>query len=153
MKKLGEQGEFLVLELSFGEWAVLSTLVRFRQGEFRKPGALSHGGAGQSPAEAQQCLEESLRDAWIADENTARMLLADNSRCVLVEKVATLRIKPAEIDAILRVVNGKRVSAWESLGRPDMEKIEAPVEGAALETFHLLNAADFMMASLLSVSR
>ena len=151
MKRVGEQGGMLILELSFGEWAVLSTLIRNQQGQDRKPGKLSHSGAGQSPEEAQRCLEEAVRADWLADEQTARKLLGDSSRCVLVDKVATLRITPAEVDALLRVVNGKRLSAWESLGRPALEDIKAPKDRASLEALRLLNAADFFVASLLSI--
>ena len=151
MKKVAEENGLLVLQLSFAEWAVLGTLLRHRQGELRPTGKLSQSGVGASSEEAQQLLEDSLKEAWTADELAALKLLADSSRCVVAEEVATLRITTSEIDMLLRVINGKRLTAWESLGRPPLASLKGPKDLAGLQNFRILGAADFFLASLLSL--
>ena len=154
MNKISQQGDNLVVQMTFEEWAVLSTLLRYREGETRTPGVLSHGGAGTTFEEAQACLAESLQQAWLSDEKMARTLLADSARCVVSENEATLHLTVADADTLLRVVNGKRLTAWESLGRPSLQGgIRLPDDPVAVQSYMLLAAADHLMDDLLSLVR
>ncbi|HTI69902.1 MAG TPA: hypothetical protein VMF06_08050 [Candidatus Limnocylindria bacterium] len=151
MKKLEQRGETLVIQLSFEEWVVLSTLLRYREGEARAPGQLSKGGLGETTTEAQTILEESLRKTWLADERIARNLLSDDSRCSIRDTEAIIYLVPSEIEILLRAINGKRMSAWESLGRPASDDLALPTDPAALAATRLMSAANAMIHSLLKI--
>ena len=80
----------------------------------------------------QEMLEDALKGFRKENRRRLRDFLADADRCRKTDDGLVLRLKPADIEWLLQVLNDIRIASWTRLGSPedDMTKFALDPETA-----------------------